>query len=476
MFDKFPWTNVHELNLDWILKILNKLKGGTKDQVLTRLSNKPLDFGWKTMSGGGGGGGTTNYNDLGNKPSINGVTLEGNKTSTQLNIPVGPELANTMPLMDGTPQIGSSSRAAKADHVHPSDSSKPSMAAVQAEIHRELQLYDPAEADYNPPYAEGTLGNAIKNAAIDPEDIQDAVDAYLHDHPAITGTFTNAAKNALLALLNQVAYANGNGQTYWDALSDELFAVAVSSITAVFTQGDATVWSDDPLDSLKSKLVVTAEYSDGTTATVAEALYELSGTLDSAVSTITVSYSGATTTFTANVTLVGNTEYAVSPNMSNIKMVGSPTTIRGVSNGVLWQDCSSSTQVSNWSNWAADSKTTLWSALENKTVRVRVSCRAPSWDDNGYFAIRFAVFAGPNITSLGNTGRLYTWDLAPNANITPDQDFTTHEWVLTLDLDDASAQGGGVPSASATAGLILWSISLNRVETEWISVKEILPE
>ena len=35
---------------------------------------------------GGGSGGTTNYNDLTNKPQINGVTLEGNKTSADLNI------------------------------------------------------------------------------------------------------------------------------------------------------------------------------------------------------------------------------------------------------------------------------------------------------------------------------------------------------------------------------------------------------
>ena len=33
-----------------------------------------------------GGGGTSNYNDISNKPSINGVTLSGNKTSEELNI------------------------------------------------------------------------------------------------------------------------------------------------------------------------------------------------------------------------------------------------------------------------------------------------------------------------------------------------------------------------------------------------------
>ena len=35
---------------------------------------------------GGGGGGTTNYNQLENKPQINGVTLSGNVTSDQLGI------------------------------------------------------------------------------------------------------------------------------------------------------------------------------------------------------------------------------------------------------------------------------------------------------------------------------------------------------------------------------------------------------
>ena len=35
---------------------------------------------------GGGSGGTTNYNDLQNKPSINGVTLEGNKTGEEIGL------------------------------------------------------------------------------------------------------------------------------------------------------------------------------------------------------------------------------------------------------------------------------------------------------------------------------------------------------------------------------------------------------
>lgn len=37
---------------------------------------------------GGGSGGTTNYNDLSNQPQINGVTLSGNKTTSDLGISI----------------------------------------------------------------------------------------------------------------------------------------------------------------------------------------------------------------------------------------------------------------------------------------------------------------------------------------------------------------------------------------------------
>ena len=40
----------------------------------------------RAHSSGGGGGGTSDYSQLSNKPSINGVTLSGNKTSADLNI------------------------------------------------------------------------------------------------------------------------------------------------------------------------------------------------------------------------------------------------------------------------------------------------------------------------------------------------------------------------------------------------------
>jgi len=39
-----------------------------------------------SKSGGGGGGGTSNYNDLSNQPQINGNTLVGNKTASDLGL------------------------------------------------------------------------------------------------------------------------------------------------------------------------------------------------------------------------------------------------------------------------------------------------------------------------------------------------------------------------------------------------------
>lgn len=181
IFNKFPFSNAHELNLDWILRQLKDLLRRVK--ILEQ------------SGGGGGGGGTSDYNDLSNKPSINGVPLIGNKTMIQLkldeiywvsygnttyaeigdalnsgklpvcyyagqyyiysthnntiryfvssytdqlvwltvnssnmwnyrNSPSIPSPASNAPLMDGTGAVGSSDKYAKEDHRHPSDTNK----------------------------------------------------------------------------------------------------------------------------------------------------------------------------------------------------------------------------------------------------------------------------------------------------------------------------------------------------------------
>lgn len=75
----------------------------------------------------------------------------------------------------------------------------------------------------------------------------------------------------------------------------------ITSISAVYTQS-GTVYTTDSLDSLKDDLVVTANYSGGSSVTIESYDYTLSGTLTVGTSTITVSYGGQTDTFSVTVT------------------------------------------------------------------------------------------------------------------------------------------------------------------------------
>ena len=76
--------------------------------------------------------------------------------------------------------------------------------------------------------------------------------------------------------------------------------IEVESITAEFTQGLRTIFNEDSLDDLRKNLVVTANYENGSSEIIED--YELSGALVGGISTITVSYGGASTTFDVSVT------------------------------------------------------------------------------------------------------------------------------------------------------------------------------
>lgn len=93
---------------------------------------------------------------------------------------------------------------------------------------------------------------------------------------------------------------------------------AVVSLSAVYTQS-GTVYDTDTLDSLKADLVVTATYSDSSTAVIPSTDYVLSGTLSIGTSTITVTYAGKTATF--NVVVSEIYEYSMSNGLL-VKVVG----------------------------------------------------------------------------------------------------------------------------------------------------------
>ena len=112
---------------------------------------------------------------------------------------------------------------------------------------------------------------------------------------------TDAVKQALLQCFDDVAWPNENGPANIAALYDALYPMA--SISAVYTQS-GTVYEGDSLDSLKPDLVVTAHYTDGSTETVPDTDYTLSGTLTPGTSTITVTYREKTATFAVEVTQI----------------------------------------------------------------------------------------------------------------------------------------------------------------------------
>lgn len=84
----------------------------------------------------------------------------------------------------------------------------------------------------------------------------------------------------------------------------------LTSISAVYTQDDTAIYPNTQLNNLKNNLVVTANYSDGSTATVTD--YILSGSLTEGTSAIVVTYQGKTTTFnvvvSANPTIIGGAD------------------------------------------------------------------------------------------------------------------------------------------------------------------------
>lgn len=98
-----------------------------------------------------------------------------------------------------------------------------------------------------------------------------------------------------------ITIANVTGNIVITAVATQRQATLLS-IDAVFTQGQAVIYDDAALDSLKQYLVVTANWDDSTTSTVASSDYTLSGTLSAGTSTITASYGGKSDTFTVTVT------------------------------------------------------------------------------------------------------------------------------------------------------------------------------
>ena len=83
----------------------------------------------------------------------------------------------------------------------------------------------------------------------------------------------------------------------------------LTSVSAIYTQGETIIYTDSSLDDLRTSLVVTANYSDGTSNNVTD--YTLSGELTVGTSAITVSFGDKTAIF--NVTVSSNSQTPEEP-------------------------------------------------------------------------------------------------------------------------------------------------------------------
>ena len=108
-------------------------------------------------------------------------------------------------------------------------------------------------------------------------------------------------------------------------------AKTLESISATFNSS-ASITTDNALDDLRPYLTVRASYSDGSTNTITN--YALSGSLNVGANTITVTYSGKTTTFDVNVTEVQTTLQSISANYSGKQLILSGESVEKLRNGL----------------------------------------------------------------------------------------------------------------------------------------------
>ena len=166
-------------------------------------------------------------------------------------------------------------------------------AADRAEEAAQTLVIDPTLTHSGQAGDAKVTGDALTELRDDLSDIQEEIDD-------MSGGLTIDIKNALLALFQNVAYVGIDGQDYYDDLVEAFEASeCVVSISAVFSPGSESFYDTDSLDVLRNYLTVTATLESGRTKTVMD--YRLSGQMSIGTDTITVTYSGKTTTFTVAV-------------------------------------------------------------------------------------------------------------------------------------------------------------------------------
>lgn len=285
------------------------------------------------------------YNDLDNKPTIptqvvidDTLTEEGQAADAKA---VGDALDNiTIPVDSSLTQQGAAADAkAVGDAINDIEPGL-SSAAKQAllEIFQHVAFIDENGQDYYDALENALAGGQTYIITLNLTGCESSNTAtsiiegytYLTTITASSGyTLEGATATATMGGQTVTGFYNNGTISIPNVTGDLVITVTASSpvvsISAVFTQGQNVVYTNDSLDSLRQYLVVTATYSDSTTGEILN--YELSGTLQEGTATITASYGGKTDTFTVTCTVKGYlyrfNESLVSSGSEDFNLVGS---------------------------------------------------------------------------------------------------------------------------------------------------------
>lgn len=285
---------------------------------------------------------------------------------------------------------------------------------------------------------------------------------------------TSVATVSSTGLVTSVAYGSATITATAGNVSATCSVVVAQAtctgITASYTQS-GTVYSDDNLDSLKSDLVVTAHYDNGTSQVLTDSAYTLTGNLNTATSIVTATFSGKTATFNVSVTLVGDVDYA--DDLSNwflTQVTGAAT----YSDGKI-SIKGSQTNANAYKLLCFDRAKTLWDTVNGKKLRIRVTMDSPDWvgeisttAPQNRVLVGVAIYRNSTITS--GSDRLKTEDL--NTQILPSSTPTTYEFIFDADVSNFST-GDGTPTNVSTFGVYIYNVSANTLEITDCSIVEV---
>lgn len=256
------------------------------------------------------------------------------------------------------------------------------------------------------------------------------------------------AKLQLLSTLEKVAWVDANAPTYLSDLRTALLGnIELVSIDATFNSGNVIILDSMSLDDLRQYLTVSATFSDGSVELVTG--YQLSGLMTAGTNTITVTYLDETDTFSVTV------KHNYAGAMSAWYMHPASDGVAEVVNGYARLKCVTSSMQSNYSVWCADRATTLWSALNGKTVKIRIRTNSV---DSSIAICGFGIFQSASITSLGSSYvklkqiTKSNWTLADDGFL---------EFTFVCDVANFTTQGSLTPGTNATVGIYGYARALN---------------